>query len=56
MSNTMLLYVGVFVFGLMLVGLILTIIEFRHGEPHQQDEQVKAEKPDETLIPADDRC
>ena len=29
MNDTLLLYTGVFVFGLMLVGVVLTVVEFR---------------------------
>jgi len=37
MDTTMLLYVAVFVFVMMIIGLILTVREFRYGEPARQD-------------------
>lgn len=36
MSTAMLLYIGIFVFVMMLTGLGLTIREFSRGEPEQQ--------------------
>jgi len=36
MSVTMLLYIGIFVFTVMLIGLGLTIREFSRGEPVKQ--------------------
>jgi len=36
------IYFAVFVFVLMIIGLALTILEFRYGQPKQQ--QLKAEK------------
>lgn len=37
MSNTLLLLFAVAVFSLMLIGLVLTIVEFSRGEPRRQD-------------------
>lgn len=37
MSNTMLLVFAVAIFSLMLIGIILTILEFSRGEPAQQE-------------------
>lgn len=34
-----LLYIAIAVFVLLLTGLFLTVIEFRHGEPKRQDEE-----------------
>lgn len=39
MDITMLFYIAIFVFVMMLVGLGLTIREFRQGEPKTQAEQ-----------------
>lgn len=36
MSESMFFGIAVFVFALMVLGMVLTIIEFRNGEPHQQ--------------------
>ena len=36
MSNNMLLFVGIFTFVLMVVGLVLTMLEFRYGAPSRQ--------------------
>lgn len=54
----MLLYIGIIVFGLMVVGLVLTVIEFRYGQPNDQAESTedKSEEPNSVYIPADDRC
>lgn len=38
MSDNTVLIIAVLVFSLMLVGLILTYLEFKHGAPKQQDE------------------
>jgi len=43
MSVTMLFYIAVFVFMMMIIGLGLTVREFRHGEPARQDRQSAAE-------------
>lgn len=43
MSSTLLLTVGIFVFAMMLVGLVLTVREFRYGEPSRQAEEANAE-------------
>lgn len=39
MSNTLLLVIAVAVFSLMLVGIVLTVLEFSRGEPAQQAEE-----------------
>ncbi len=47
MSNAMIFYIGVLAFALMATGLLLTIHEFRHGEPHEtadQDDATEFEK------------
>ena len=41
MTNTMLLYVSIFVFAMMIIGLALTIWEFKNGEPSRQDARSK---------------
>ena len=47
MSQTTLLYIAIAVFVLMLIGLVLTALEFRHGAPHRQEEEARneAQKP-----------
>jgi hypothetical protein len=46
MSDTMLLFVGISVFSLMLIGVVLTILEFRFGKPRQQEEARKEQASD----------
>jgi hypothetical protein len=43
-----LLYIAILVFALMLIGLVLTALEFRYGAPHRQEEEArkKAQKSD----------
>jgi hypothetical protein len=36
-----LLYIAILVFVLMLIGLVLTALEFRHGAPHRQEEEAR---------------
>jgi phosphotransferase system glucose/maltose/N-acetylglucosamine-specific IIC component len=36
-----LIYTAMFVFAIMFIGLVLTIIEFRYGEPKRQQEQAE---------------
>lgn len=42
MSESMLLTVAIFVFAMMVIGLGLTIWEFRAGQPRREDEQARA--------------
>ena len=44
MDQSMILYVAVAVFSLMIVGIALTIWEFSRGEPHQQGESSRREQ------------
>ncbi|MBS3745167.1 MAG: hypothetical protein KGY48_12510 [Wenzhouxiangellaceae bacterium] len=44
MSNTMLFGIAIGVSSLLIIGVALTIAEFRHGEPRQQ--QKRAEQRD----------
>ena len=37
MNDSMFLIVAIVVFALLAVGLVLTVLEFRSGEPHQQE-------------------
>ena len=41
MSESMLLTVAVFVFGMMVIGLGLTVWEFRYGQPRREAEQAR---------------
>ena len=41
MIESNLLYIAILVFVLMLVGLVLTALEFRYGAPHRQEEKVR---------------
>lgn len=43
MSNTLLLVIAVAVFSLMLVGIVLTVLEFSRGEPARQEEENRDE-------------
>ena len=45
MSESMFFWIAVFVFVLLAIGLVLTVIEFRTGSPHRQ--QMRAEIRDE---------
>ncbi|MBY6204594.1 hypothetical protein [Halomonas denitrificans] len=36
MSESYFLIAAIIVFSLLLIGLVLTVIEFRHGEPHEE--------------------
>ena len=41
MSESTLLYFAVFVFVMMIIGLGLTVLEFRYGQPRREDEQAR---------------
>ncbi|MGK7295847.1 MAG: hypothetical protein ACNS61_08480 [Candidatus Wenzhouxiangella sp. M2_3B_020] len=41
MSETMFFGIAVFVFTLLVIGLALTYVEFRHGEPRRQHKRRK---------------
>ncbi len=41
MSESTLLYSAVFVFVMMIIGLGLTVWEFRYGQPRREDEQAR---------------
>lgn len=41
MSEGYFLIAAIIVFSLLLVGLVLTILEFRHGEPRKEAEDVE---------------
>lgn len=43
MTDSMLLFVAIAVFSLMLIGVVLTILEFSRGAPQQQDEKARKE-------------
>ena len=43
MSNTMLLLVAVAVFSLMLIGVVLTVLEFSRGEPARQEQENRSD-------------
>ena len=44
MDQSMILYVAIGVFSLMIVGLALTVWEFSSGEPHEQAETFRREQ------------
>lgn len=39
MSNALLLVVAIAIFSLMLIGIVLTVLEFSRGEPARQEEE-----------------
>jgi len=41
MNEWTFLAIGVFVFSVLLIGLVLTILEFRHGEPRRQQKRAE---------------
>ena len=41
MSDSMLLGLGIFVFTMLCIGLALTIWEFKHGQPHEEQKMVR---------------
>lgn len=41
MSESVFFGIAVFVFAVLVIGLVLTIAEFRHGEPREQAERAK---------------
>jgi hypothetical protein len=41
MIESNLIYIAISVFVLMLIGLVLTALEFRYGEPHRQEEEAR---------------
>ena len=41
MIESNLLYIAILVFVLMLIGLVLTALEFRYGAPHRQEEEAR---------------
>ena len=41
MSDENLIFIAITVFILMIVGLVLTALEFRFGEPHRQEEEAE---------------
>lgn len=41
MSETLYLGVAVFVFVMMMIGLVLTVIEFRFGQPRREHEEAR---------------
>ncbi|UCH41862.1 MAG: hypothetical protein JSU67_09430 [Gammaproteobacteria bacterium] len=36
-----LIYYAIFVFIMMVIGLVLTVLEFRHGKPRRQQEEAE---------------
>ena len=42
MSDAMLLGIAIFVFTMMVVGIVLTILEFSRGDPKRQEEAARA--------------
>jgi len=41
MSENMLLWVAIFVFAMLAIGLVLTILEFRYGQPRREAEEAR---------------
>ena len=41
MSESMFLWVAIFVFAMLAIGLVLTILEFRYGQPHREAEETR---------------
>ena len=44
MDDSMLLGVAILVFVMLLIGLALTILEFRNGQPRREGEQTKTKR------------
>ena len=44
MNESMFFGIAVFVFTLLVIGLALTYVEFRHGEPRQQQKEAKRKR------------
>lgn len=44
MNDSLFLIVAIIVFALLAIGLVLTILEFRSGEPHQQELEAEREE------------
>lgn len=44
MSESMFFAIAVFVFVLLVIGLVLTVIEFRTGSPHRQQKRAEARR------------
>jgi len=44
MSGNMLLWVAIFVFTMLAIGLVLTILEFRYGQPRRQADEARAKQ------------
>ena len=42
MSDANLIFIAITVFFLMIVGLVLTALEFRFGAPHRQEQEEKS--------------
>ncbi len=44
MSENMLLWTAIFVFAMLAIGLALTVLEFRYGQPKRQAEEARAKR------------
>lgn len=42
MSESMLLWVAIFVFAMLAIGLVLTILEFRYGQPRREADKARS--------------
>lgn len=51
MEDRLLLYIAIIVFALAIIGLVLTVLEFRYGAPHQQDEEAKSRQAEKEAGP-----
>ena len=53
MSDNMFLWVAIFVFAMLAIGLALTILEFRYGQPRRQADEARAKELSEKAGHAD---
>jgi len=44
MSESMLLWLAIFVFAMLAIGLVLTILEFRYGQPRREADAARAKE------------
>jgi hypothetical protein len=44
MSENVLLWLAIFVFAMLAIGLVLTILEFRYGQPRREADEARAKE------------